>query len=479
MSLWGYLGIIGPTLAGAAIVYRPRANLALTLGGGWLLGQVLVMSSLYAALYLTGASQAKAIAIGLFVAGLAIRLNKLIRPSNENDRPKQSGSRKVAQRQPKNRNSNLGWIALAILVVSMAAKLWSILPAIRDVPIRNDDAFTFWLFKAKVIAETDRLSFDSEDDFYLGGSNPRYPVFLPLLAAFVPLLEGGWNESQAAIPWIGFFIAMPLTIAGALYDRLRIIAPSQERALAGLTRNRIVSPQQALVAAALAAYVVASIPLASVHVYRSGYADLPLASFLAAAVAFAMLANVSADGRRYLIFATVMLAGATAMKREGLVFAAVIGLVAVVPQARQFIQGDVRRKGIIFATGIAAVIAVISLIDMHDIWDNLRQLEFHGEAIEPLGRHAFTWSSFNLAFWLLPIALVVICLKPRIPGRASAIALAFALIAVVASIFVLTPQYVFAMNDQTPSRLFLQILPAIVVALTVPLTAVVTRYSEA
>jgi len=446
LSAWGYLGILAPLLAGAAIVHRRGAHPALSLGAGWLLGQLLVVGLMFFALALTGVSHSRIIVVALVIIAVAFSLYRFARESRD---PKIAHSVVDARARTakSSHRSFVGWIAVALLVLSLSAKLWCIVPGVAKVPIRNDDAISMWLFKAKVIAETDHLSFDSDDPFYLGGSNPRYPVYLPLAAAFIPLLEGGWNEAYAAIPWIGFFVALPLAVAGSLYERIRSVAP-----------------------AALAAYAIASLPLLSIHAYRPGYADLPLAAFLAAAVGFALLSDTGHQRRRQLLLSLVMLIGAALMKREGPVLAAAVALVVVLPRAWPVVRRNKRLASIAFVLVGFAFATIIALMDLRDVGENVRQLQYHDKVFEALARHAFEWASFNLAFWLLPCAVVAMWILPRASGRLTATTLTITLTGIIAAIFVLTPQYRFAMNDQTPSRLFLQILPAMVVACTVPLT---------
>lgn len=450
MSFWIVVGILAPWLAGMALVHCRRGGVAgalLTIGGGWLMGQVLLMFALYASLRITGAAHAKAIAVLLMCAALAVAIVRTVigrraMSAGDTRRPAtvtRQGTRIAAS------------LLVVLFVVSLSAKLFSIVPGLRQVSIRNDDAISMWLFKAKVIAESDTLSFQKEDPFYLGGSNPRYPVFLPLCAAYLPLLNGGWSESLAAAPWLGFFVATPLVILGALRIRLNASVP-----------------------ALIAAYVVMSLPLMSVHAYRPGYADLPLATFLAAAACFALLARKDEWRIHGMLVSGLMLIGAAAMKREGPVLAGVVACVMLLPQLVAAIrQGVVKPKWPTISV-IAAVIAVFMLVDLRDVAENFIYMERHGEVFASLVNHAFGWSSFNLAFWLLPIAALFVAVRPNAEMRWRAILLAVALLGIDVCIFALTPQFRFAMNDQTPSRLFMQVLPAIIVALAVPISTGLT-----
>lgn len=448
MSAWVVIGILAPWFAGAAIVYRRRSGLAgtlLALGGGWLLGQVFLTLLLYVAFRATGASHAAAISIVLIGGGIfAIAWNFLRHKTAKLPPEILSSRRESAHRTP----SRLIMVVLTVLfVASIGAKLFAIIPGQKDVPIRNDDAITFWFYKAKVITGSDHLSFDPKDPYYLGGSDPHYPVFLPLSAAYLPLLKGGWSEWLAALPWLGFFLAMPLTILGAIRLRTGAWTP-----------------------ALIAAYVVISLPLVSVHAYRPGYADLPLAAYLAAAVAFVLVSQT--EGRRVygIACALLMLVGAALMKREGPVLAGAVGVVMLLPELWGLIKSGAKRPAWLVGGVLVAIAVVLLTVDVRDVLHNVASLEVHGEVFPSLVNHAFVWASFDLAFWLLPIAIIFIVIARRAEMRTRAIVLAVVLLGIDVCIFALTPQYRFALNDQTPSRLYLQVLPAIIVALSLPVT---------
>ncbi|MCA9254835.1 MAG: hypothetical protein KDA33_04325 [Phycisphaerales bacterium] len=448
MNLWVLMGVLAPWLAGMSIVRTRRAGLAgllLTLGGGWLVGQVLLFLLLFAMLRLTGASHAGLVSGLSLLIAVAVTILRRDKSASKPNRVMSS----VAATGP---TGGVVVILAVLFAISLGAKLLGIVPGLSTVTIRDDDATTFWLFKAKVIAESDHLSFDKEDPYYLGGANPQYPVYLPLCAAYLPLMKGGWSETLATFPWFGFFVATPLTILGALRLRLGAWPP-----------------------ALIAAYFVMSLPLASVHAYRPGYADMPMAAFLAAAVCFMLIAQLSERRIHYIAVALVLLIGAGVMKREGHVLAAVVAAVMLAPEIlAEFRRGAKDAWRLVAALAIAIVV-VFALVDNDDVVSDVSQLGWHGEAIASLANHAFGWASFNLAFWLAPAAIIIVALSPKAVMRWRALALTVALLGVDVCVFTLTKEYVFALNDQTPSRLFLQILPTIIVALAVPVTTAFER----
>src|SRR5262249_55032416 len=144
-------------------------------------------------------------------------------------------------------------------------------------------------------------------------------------------------------------------------------------------------------------------------------------------------------------------------KREGPALAAVTLTAFILPSWREIASWSwwVKLKWLLATAVIVAL--VLALTDTRDLQNDATRLSYHPETLSALVRHPFTWSSFHLAFWLLPPALIAILLLPWTRLKWSAISLTISLLSVWAAIFVLTSNYVFAANDQTPSRSALQI----------------------
>lgn len=161
----------------------------------------------------------------------------------------------------------LWWVLVAWLVIRFA--LLGIETLSR--PLYPWDAWTQWATKARVWYELGYLAPFARIDAWLAANgavyfdaSPEYPPTVPLLQVWNCLLLGRWDDTLMNMPW--WQIAVALTLA--VYGGLRALGAT---ALAGL----------------IGAFLVASLPLANVHVALAGYADLPMAAwYTATALAF-------------------------------------------------------------------------------------------------------------------------------------------------------------------------------------------------
>src|SRR5579862_7239318 len=146
----------------------------------------------------------------------------------------------------------VGWLAIRFILLA-ASVAWQ--------PLYPWDAWVQWATKARVWYELGRITPFVYADQWLTGPGgayfdaaPRYPATVPLLQVWSCIALGRWDDSAMNWPWWLMLVALSFAIYGAL-------------------RDEGVSPLVALVGA----YLVASLPLADVHVALAGYADLPMA----------------------------------------------------------------------------------------------------------------------------------------------------------------------------------------------------------
>jgi hypothetical protein len=146
-------------------------------------------------------------------------------------------------------------------------------------PLYPWDAWTQWATKARVWYELRRIVpfADTDQWFAAGGSMyfdaaPAQPPTLPLLQVWGCIALGRWDDSLMNWPWWQSALALALVAYGALRS---LAIPA--------------------LAALVATLMIASLPLANVHVALAGYPDLPLAAFYACAVAGLMRWNATRD----------------------------------------------------------------------------------------------------------------------------------------------------------------------------------------
>jgi len=159
----------------------------------------------------------------------------------------------------------IAWIGVraAMLLVEVASR-----------PLYAWDAWSAWATKAKayfamrtIVPFVDLAAWSAAATPSWYDAQPMQPATLPLLQAWIATAAGAWDDASVALPWWLFFVALVLIVYGEV-------------------RRRGAPPLHALVAA----WLVATLPLAGMQAALAGYADLPLA------VAFALgaLAGVRA-----------------------------------------------------------------------------------------------------------------------------------------------------------------------------------------
>ncbi len=153
----------------------------------------------------------------------------------------------------------LAWLALRFALL-FAEVAWQ--------PLYPWDSWTQWGTKARVWYELGRLVPFEAAAFWLASNGasyfdaaPHYPGTVPLLQVLASVALGRWDDALMNIPFWMLAVALSCAVYGAL-------------------RAMDFGPSGALVGA----WLVASLPLANVHVALAGYADLPLAAFFTVAV---------------------------------------------------------------------------------------------------------------------------------------------------------------------------------------------------
>ena len=195
------------------------------------------------------------------------------------------------------------WIGVAWL--ALRAGLLGVEVASR--PLYPWDAWTQWATKARVWYELGYLAPFARVNEWLAANgavwfdaSPEYPPTMPLLQVYACLWLGRWDDTLMNAPWWQFGVALPLVVYGGLRAR----GAGALAALAG-------------------ALLVASLPLANVHVALAGYADLPMAAFYTATV-LSFLRWAASRDRRDAALALLFAAACTQTKNPGWFWAATL-----------------------------------------------------------------------------------------------------------------------------------------------------------
>ena len=206
--------------------------------------------------------------------------------------------------------ARVAWLAL---VAWIAVRFALLLVEVALRPLYAWDAWSAWATKAKaffamrtLVPFVDLAEWANATTPAWFDAAPWQPATLPLLQAWIATAMGAWDDAGVALPWWLFLLALVLVVYGEV-------------------RRRGASSLHALVAA----WLVATLPLAGTQVALAGYADLPLA----AAFALGTLAGVRAIQARSAVDAVAAVAALASLalyKASGWAWIAVAlpGLVA-------------------------------------------------------------------------------------------------------------------------------------------------------
>jgi hypothetical protein len=269
----------------------------------------------------------------------------------------------------------LAWIAIRYVLLALEV-IWQ--------PLYPWDAWIQWATKARVWYEQGRIEPFARSDAWLsaGGAlwfdaSPEYPPTMPLVQVWACIALGRWDDALMNLPWWQFAVALAFAVFGAL-------------------RSQAIPALPALVGA----FLVASLPLANVHVALAGYADLPMAAFYTTAV-LALLRWIDTRSMRDAVPVLLLAVACTQVKTPGLVWALTLVpgvLVALLP--RQGLKAA--------AIGLVAVlITLVALARTNPIVLGYRLHMDFDPAWRALGETQFLLSNWHV-LWYAAIAAALL-----------------------------------------------------------------------
>lgn len=340
----------------------------------------------------------------------------------------------------------IAWVALRLALLGAE---------VSSRPLYPWDAWTQWATKARVWYELGYLAPFARVNEWLAAAgavwfdaSPEYPPTMPLLQVYACLWLGRWDDALMNWPWWQIGLALPLVVYGGLRSQ-------GATALAALTGSLL----------------VASLPLANVHVALAGYADLPMAAFYTAA-AIALLRWAASRDRLDAALALLFAAACTQIKNPGWFWAATLvpGLVVtLLPQ-----------RGLKLA-GIGFALVAVALVVLARFPFTLFNYRIDATFAAPWGD--LVQSFFLLGNWhLLWYAAVVVALLAWRQLLAPALA---ALTLTVAAgltflffVFAYTTASAYISDQTTVNRAALHMAPLVVVFVVLGWQAFARRWSE-
>lgn len=330
---------------------------------------------------------------------------------------------------------SLRWFAV-VAVALLAVRFGTLAVEVLLRPLFAWDAWSQWATKAKAWSGLRELvPFISYEDWIqrvpgFTDTAPNYPPTIPLLQTWMSLALGRWDDALINLPWLAAYVALGLGVFGQL------------RGLGAGTSW-----------AAIATYLALSLPMLNVHVALAGYADLHLAAVYALAVL--ALARWEATGDR----ASLILLASVAyllplLKIPGIAWLGtlVAGLVVAASRAARLRVA----AGAIPALALAAAVAYLMRPGRVGVLPAAEQQDI----AQSLVQHLFAFGSWNLLWFLFPIALAV-GWREVVARKATAAALACGF-GILVWTFFFTKTGDWVVDYTTVNRALLHVAPAAV-----------------
>ena len=290
--IFTFIGLATLSLAGFQIcrlissALNAELNLWLKAGAGFFISAALLIQWLsYAPVSLSAASWS-----AVFVSALAsLPLFQLT------SRPEQAAISGLLQRKRLS-----PYLPSLLLITLIAAHLLLVLASNLTRDIYPWDAFTTWMYRAKVwVLNDEMLNFQGVNQWLqsggLGYALPasHYPPSVSAVAAFSSALSSGWDDQSASMPWFFAMLAIGSMMFGVCKQSGLATLPS----LAGL-------------------YLLVSLPIVGMHGVLAGYADLWMVGTSGMGLA-ALLLWTQKRQRGALAIGTVLLVVGPCFKTEG------------------------------------------------------------------------------------------------------------------------------------------------------------------
>ncbi len=307
-------------------------------------------------------------------------------------------------------------------------------------PLFPWDAWTTWGVRAKVWTQLETLVPFVDPQSWLRDAPEgayalaawQYPLAPSLIAAWLPLAAGAWNETWANLPWLGCGLALAL----GYYGQARLWG---------------IDAWIALIFTGL----LLSLPMLDTHIALAGYADLWMATALG--LGFSAFLHWIRDREiRQGVLALLLILGCLSLKREGLLWALLF-----LPT-----YWATRPRGYPLVLGLM-ILGLLSWIGLYFFGEIRVQLPYLGSFSFGLqGEWAAVLQAFfvvdhwHLLAYGIPV-LVLLGLRPENPVQRATWVWGISALFVLYVLFFWTQASQWAAHPTSLNRLFLQIVPAL------------------
>jgi hypothetical protein len=273
-------------------------------------------------------------------------------------------------------------ILAAVLLAAVAVRFAGLLAELLWRPLFAWDAWMQWATKARVWFELGHMAPFVPLAEWVGADPakvftdpaPGYPATVPLLQVWGALALGRWDDALMNVPWFACGVALGF----AFHGQVRAWGASA-------------------FFAAVATYVLMTVPFVNIHVALAGYAELHMAAMYGlAAMAFFLWAR-DGDARQGWLALLLALA-LPLLKKPGIFW-----LASFVPAYLVLL----RPRAAVIGLGVASVAGLGALFFLRET--GLRVFNYAltadadtAEITKALAQNLFQMGNWNLFFWLVP-----------------------------------------------------------------------------
>ncbi len=350
-------------------------------------------------------------------------------------------------------------LAFSLLLVWLILRFTNLAFEIWLQPIISWDAWTTWAARARTwsmlrelvpFVSQERWATDNLPGLYTIDAH-QYPLTVSLIATWLNLAYGTWNESLANLPWLGASLALGL----GFYGQARIWGASQLTAL-------------------IFTWLLLSLPILNIHIAIAGYADIWVGVALALGV-MAFLGWIRFQEKRQGLLAFLALVATSMMKREAVIW---VGL--MIPALLV-----IRLRPLWLITWFLVITSLLFILWLNDgIQISTNELGYFGIGLEKIQingigeihfsyhsvwkvllHHLFIYSNWHIFPYLFILALSVTItnmLTSKLPSwQIASLTWLLLSLATLYILFFWTHAYIWVLEETIPNRLILQLTPAI------------------
>ncbi len=259
---------------------------------------------------------------------------------------------------------------------------------------------------AKKIGEGIRVS------EFLGDEAVRHSKYAsfspPLLPAFIRMFLDRWHDSVITLPWL---------LAWLFSGGIAYVTCCK------LSRH--------FTASLVCAYLFLSLPLASIHVFRSGFLDLLVMYFFCAATSVLSLAFLRGGKIKpaWVVVAVIAVVGSALCKSEGKLWAVLLAVIGV--NYCLHVYGNISWKKLI---GTQVLLAAVLFLVYHFFLGKNFFNSFEDQRLQALAPHSFDkkafgatlsaiygFSNFGIWWWAFSMVGVYLLIARKVPENAKAV----------------------------------------------------------